>query len=66
MVDNVPDYAVVGGNPARIIRQRFSDEDIARLLALAWWDWPLSLITQHVQTIMSGSIDELEQVAPLS
>ena len=63
---DVPAYAVVGGNPAKVIRYRFDDDTIARLGALAWWDWPLSLITQHVRTIMSGSIDELEQVAPLS
>lgn len=36
----VPDFAVVAGNPARIVRMRFSDDDIARLLDLAWWDWP--------------------------
>ncbi len=66
VVDDVPDYAVVGGNPARVIRRRFNDSDIARLLTLAWWDWPLDLITTHVRTIMAGSVDELERVAPPS
>lgn len=37
---DVPAYAVVVGNPARELRQRFPDEIAARLLALAWWDWP--------------------------
>ena len=36
---DVPAYAVVVGNPARILRQRFDDEIGARLVALAWWDW---------------------------
>lgn len=36
---DVPAYAVVGGNPARIIRYRFDEATIARLLATAWWDW---------------------------
>ncbi|WP_272894067.1 hypothetical protein [Nonomuraea sp. MG754425] len=29
----------------------------------AWWDWPLQFITEHVRTIMSGSVGALEQVA---
>lgn len=37
---DVPDYAIVVGNPARQIRQRFPDAIAARMLALAWWDWP--------------------------
>ena len=64
VVDDVPDYGIVGGNPARLIRRRHSEKDIARFLALAWWDWPLQRITEHIRTIMSGSIDELEAAAP--
>lgn len=37
---DVPDYAIVAGNPARPIRQRFTDSIADRMLALAWWDWP--------------------------
>lgn len=37
---DIPAYAVAVGNPARILRQRFPDAVAARLLALAWWDWP--------------------------
>ncbi|MFJ9929045.1 hypothetical protein ACIRU5_23800 [Streptomyces misionensis] len=40
-----------------------SDADIARPLALAWWDWPLKDITEHLRTIMSGSVDDLENAA---
>ncbi|MFB9543140.1 CatB-related O-acetyltransferase [Micromonospora sagamiensis] len=61
---DVPPYAIVGGNPARVIRTRHRDEDIARLLAVAWWDWPTEHITAHVRTIMSGSIADLEAAAP--
>jgi virginiamycin A acetyltransferase len=64
VVEDVPDYGVVGGNPARLIRRRYGDADVERLLALAWWDWPLDLITEHLRTIMSGTVDELEQAAP--
>lgn len=61
---DVPDYAIVGGNPARLIRTRFGDKDIARLLTVAWWDWPLDHITAHIRTIMSGTITDLEAAAP--
>jgi len=37
---DVPPYAIVGGNPARLIRYRFPEEDIRFLLETAWWDWP--------------------------
>lgn len=36
---DVPDYAIVAGNPARVIKMRFPDEIAGRLLDLAWWDW---------------------------
>ena len=41
---DVPPYAIVGGNPARIIRYRFDEETIRRLLALKWWNWPIKRI----------------------
>ena len=37
---DIPAYAVAVGNPARVIRQRFSDNIAAGLQQLAWWDWP--------------------------
>jgi len=60
---DVPDYGIVGGNPARLLRTRYDAEDVARLLAAAWWDWPVEQVTAHVRTIMSGSVDELERAA---
>lgn len=38
---DVPPYAVVVGNPARVVRFRFSKEVIERLLASRWWDKPI-------------------------
>ncbi|WP_425580097.1 CatB-related O-acetyltransferase [Streptomyces polychromogenes] len=64
VVDDVPDYGIAGGNPARLIRTRHSAPDVARLLALAWWDWPLDHLTRHVRTVMAGSIEDLEAVRP--
>ncbi|WP_020539170.1 CatB-related O-acetyltransferase [Lewinella cohaerens] len=45
---DVPAYAVVGGNPAKVIKMRFPEDDIARLLELQWWDWPLEKITDNL------------------
>ncbi|MFD9726239.1 CatB-related O-acetyltransferase [Streptomyces sp. NPDC059072] len=64
VVDDVPDYGIVGGNPAGLIRTRYNDDEIARLLALAWWDWPVEHITEHIRVIMSGTLDDLEEIAP--
>jgi phosphonate metabolism protein (transferase hexapeptide repeat family) len=36
---DVPAYAIVAGNPARIVRRRFSEDVAGRLASLAWWDW---------------------------
>jgi len=39
VVKDVPDYAIVGGVPAKLIRYRFPDEIIAELLKIQWWNW---------------------------
>ena len=63
VASDVPPYAIVGGNPARVIRRRYEDDDVKRLLRAAWWDWPVELVTEHARTIMSGTPAELEQIA---
>lgn len=60
----VPDYAVVGGNPARVLRMRFAEDVIARLIALEWWRWPIDHIVAHEAEICGGDIDALEAAAP--
>lgn len=39
VVKDVPPYAIVGGNPAKLIKYRFSDEIIDKLLTIQWWNW---------------------------
>ena len=60
---DVPPYAIVAGNPARLVRSRFDEEDVERLLRAAWWNWPIELVTEHARTIMAGSPQELERIA---
>jgi virginiamycin A acetyltransferase len=59
---DVPPYAVVAGNPARMVRRRFDDADVERLLRAAWWDWPIEVVTEHARAIMAGTPRELEQI----
>ncbi len=56
---DVAPYSIVGGNPAREIRKRFTQEQIAKLLAIRWWDWEVEKITRHVQHLTGEDIDQL-------
>jgi virginiamycin A acetyltransferase len=56
---DVPPYAIVGGNPARVLRMRFGDEDIERLLKIRWWDWNPEKITRNVKLFTSSDISAL-------
>ena len=60
----VPDYAVVAGNPARVVRMRFDEARISRLMRIAWWDWPIGRILAHETEICGGNVDALERAAP--
>lgn len=53
---DVPPYTIVGGIPARPIRKRFSDETIACLMKLQWWDWPRDKIAANLEAIQSGQV----------
>lgn len=57
---DVPAYAIVAGNPAKIIRMRFDEQIIAALLKIKWWDWPIEKINQHLPAIVGGDIAALE------
>ncbi|MBP1849007.1 CatB-related O-acetyltransferase [Rhizobium halophytocola] len=59
---DVPPYAVVGGNPARLIRMRFTEDQIADLLAIAWWDWPVEVIEANLGALERGDIVALRRV----
>ncbi len=61
VVCDVPSYTIVGGNPARSIRQRFSPEEVATLNKIAWWDWPIEKVTEHLEQIVSGDVAALER-----
>ena len=59
---DVPPYTIVGGVPAKPIRKRFSDEDIAALMALKWWDLPPAQILERIKYIQSGNLAALKEM----
>ena len=62
---NVPPYAIVGGNPAKIIRMRYADDVIDRLLKIRWWDWDIQKITRYLPLISRPASDGMEVVKQL-
>lgn len=57
---DVKPYSIVGGNPAKEIKKRFSKEHIEKLLSLKWWDWEIEKITKNVQNLTGENIDSLK------
>jgi acetyltransferase-like isoleucine patch superfamily enzyme len=54
---DIPDYAIVGGNPARIIRMRFTENQIQALLRISWWNWDKDKILKNVDFFCSDRVD---------
>lgn len=59
VVKDVLPYEVVGGNPAKHIKFRFSNEVISQLLGIAWWDWPQDKILKNATLLLSESPEEI-------
>ncbi|WNS42376.1 Vat family streptogramin A O-acetyltransferase [Paenibacillus sp. MMS20-IR301] len=60
---DVPPYHIAGGNPARVLRQRFSDELIQLLLKLRWWDWSAEKITANLEVLCSSDLERIKGLA---
>jgi virginiamycin A acetyltransferase len=60
---DVPPYAIVAGNPARILRMRFSPEIISKLLSIKWWDWDFEKIKTNMTILLSDDIEKLIEIA---
>lgn len=63
VVSDVPAYTIVGGNPAKPIKRRFEPEVVERLEAIAWWDWDVEQITEHLDLIVAGDVEALARAA---
>lgn len=60
---DVPPFAIVGGNPARVIRYRFTPEVIAKLAAVKWWEWSMERIKRNQRFFTSPvDLNSLEKI----
>ena len=53
---DIPPYAIVVGNPAHVVKYRFAEEVIPRVIALKWWDWPYDVIRENA-VLFAGTLD---------
>jgi virginiamycin A acetyltransferase len=60
VASDVPPYAIVAGNPAKVVKYRLPEADIERMLALAWWDWPIERIAAASTALMQADVVALE------
>lgn len=58
VVKNVEPYTLVGGNPARFIKQRFTNSQIDKLLQIKWWNWPDERINQITHLLCGPNIND--------
>lgn len=59
---NVGPYEIWGGNPAKLIRKRFSEEVIELLLKLQWWNWDIQKIVDNVSLLVSNDVSKLKEL----
>lgn len=59
---DVPAYCVAGGNPCRVIRQRFNEELTEYLLKLRWWDWEPDKIFRSMEALCSGDLTKIRSI----
>ncbi len=60
---DVEPFAIVGGNPAQVIRYRFDEATRETLSEIAWWHWDAERLTRHVRAICSGDLEALRRAA---
>jgi len=64
VVKNVEPYSLVGGNPCKFIKYRFTAEQIKKLLEIKWWNWDDTKINNHIHLLCSKNIDDFIKVCP--
>lgn len=53
VVKDVPPYSIVGGVPAKVIKYRFSSEEIQKLLKMQWWNWKYDTIVKRKKDFLN-------------
>jgi acetyltransferase-like isoleucine patch superfamily enzyme len=65
VLSDVPPYAVVMGNPAKVVRYRFSQPVIAQLLAIRWWEWPDEVIAARSEWFTRPISEFVSEFGPM-
>jgi virginiamycin A acetyltransferase len=65
VIKNVEPYSLVGGNPAKLIKFRFSKEQIEKLLEIKWWFWDDEKINKHIHLLCNTNIDEFISIGKI-
>lgn len=60
---DVPAYAIVAGNPARIVRKRFDDSTVERLQNIQWWNWDANLIEAFLPLMLANNVSKFLDAA---
>ena len=58
VVKDAAPYSLIGGNPAKLIKYRFSEEQIEKLLEIKWWYWDESKINRFTPLLCNNNIDD--------
>jgi len=59
VTSDVEPYAIVVGNPARLVKKRYDEETINRLLETKWWDWPIEKIKRNANVLYNNNMSEI-------
>lgn len=57
VTNDVDPYSIVAGNPAKLVRKRFDEETVNKLLLVRWWDWPAEKVRKNLRYLCSSQID---------
>jgi acetyltransferase-like isoleucine patch superfamily enzyme len=63
VVKNIEPYSLIGGNPAKLIKYRFTEEQIKKLLEIKWWYWDDEKINKFTPLLCNNNIDEFIKLA---
>ncbi len=58
---NIAPYTVVGGNPAKVIRKRFTEDQTNKLLKAQWWNWDIEKVTKTIHHLTNNNFDFLTE-----
>ena len=56
---SIPAYTIVAGVPAQVMRKRFNEDIVEKLLEMRWWDWPYEQIYEVIPLLQNDQVEEL-------